>query len=234
MNLWADFLKNDGRQISKWHHYFPIYERHFARFANRTVTFIEIGAWKGGSLQLWKRYLGPFARIVGIDIDPSCKAIEEDQISVRIGDQSDPKFLESVVDEFGSPDIVLDDGSHQVAHISASFDFLYPQLDRNGIYMIEDLHSAYWKEFGGGLLKPESFIERSKKLIDELNAEHTRGAIPSSEFSQTTHSMHFYDSAIVFERGQHLKKQTSVTGKKRRKSLIERVVRELTPRSARR
>ena len=67
MSLWSEFLTNDGRQVHKWTHYFPIYERHFGPFVNRAATFIEIGISKGGSLQLWKRYLGPFAQIVGID-----------------------------------------------------------------------------------------------------------------------------------------------------------------------
>lgn len=69
---------------------------------NRTTTFIEIGICKVGSLQLWKRYLGPFAQIVGIDIDPTCKVVEEDQIAVRIGDQSDLNFLQKIINEFGS------------------------------------------------------------------------------------------------------------------------------------
>ena len=92
MSLWSEFLTNRDRPIHKWTHYFPIYERHFARFVNQATTFIEIGVSKGGSLQLWKRYLGPFAQIVGIDIDANCKAFEEEQISIRTGDQSDPAF----------------------------------------------------------------------------------------------------------------------------------------------
>ena len=48
------------------------------------------------------------------------------------------------------------------------------------------------------------YIEQSKVFIDELNAAHTRGAVPISEFSKTTMSMHFYDSVIVFERGRQL------------------------------
>lgn len=57
---------------------------------------------------MWKRYLGPMARIVTIDIVP--KNIEESQIYVRTGDQSDETFLRSLVNEFGRPDIVIDDG----------------------------------------------------------------------------------------------------------------------------
>jgi hypothetical protein len=62
MSLWAEFLTNSGRTIHKWKHYFPAYERHFARYVNRPVTVFEIGCGLGGSLQMWKRYFGPNAR----------------------------------------------------------------------------------------------------------------------------------------------------------------------------
>lgn len=206
MTLWSDFLTNDKRIIHKWKHFFPIYERHFEGFVYKPVTFVEIGCGLGGSLQMWKRYFGPHARIVGIDVNPACKAFEEDQIEVRIGDQSDEKFLQSVIDEVGAPDIVLDDGSHMMSHITATFQFLYPRMTKNGIYLVEDLHSAYWDEFEGGLRKPSTFVELSKNLIDELNADHTRNALPATDFTKTTLSMHFYDSVVVFERGVHTKK----------------------------
>ncbi len=45
-----------------------------------------------------------------------------------------------------------------------------------------------------------------KDLIDELNADHSRGMLPPTGFSKTTLSMHFYDSVVVFERGVHTKK----------------------------
>src|SRR3954453_2454752 len=112
MSLWTQALNHRGRPLHKWTHYFPAYERHFARFVNRPVTFVEIGAGRGGSLQMWKQYLGPFAQIVGLDIRPECKDFEGDQIAVRIGDQADTAFLADVVEEFGLPDVVLDDGSH--------------------------------------------------------------------------------------------------------------------------
>ena len=74
MNLWSDFLTNDGRVIHKWKHYFPIYERHFRDYVDKPVTFIEIGCGEGGSLQMWKRYFGPHARIIGLDIDPAARS----------------------------------------------------------------------------------------------------------------------------------------------------------------
>jgi hypothetical protein len=208
MSLWSDFQQNNGRIIDKWKHYFPVYETHFRRYVDRPMTLLEIGCGEGGSLQLWKRYFGPHAQIVGIDILPHCEQFEEDQIAVRIGSQSDTSFLARVIEEFGAPDIVVDDGSHQMSDVVASFGFLYPRTARRGVYLVEDLHTAYWHHYGGGLRRPGTFIELCKSLIDELNADHSDGALPPTEFTRSTLSMHFYDSMAVFERGR----TTSKTG----------------------
>jgi cephalosporin hydroxylase len=206
VSLWSDFLTNDRRLIHKWKHYFPIYERHFQSYIYKPVTFIEIGCGEGGSLQMWKRYFGPHVRIVGIDIDPKCKQFEEDQIEIRIGAQQDVNFLQSVVEEFGPPDIVLDDGNHIMTHVCGSFKFLYPRQPTSGVYMVEDMHAAYWEAAEGGLRRPGTFIELAKQLIDELNADHIREGLPPTEFTRSTLSMHFYDSVVVFERGRHTRK----------------------------
>lgn len=195
--LWSDFLGNRGRIISKWPHYFPVYERHFAKFKNTPCTVLELGIAKGGSLQMWKRYFGPLARIVGIDIDPNC-TFKEPQIETFIGDQSHPDFLAGVLEKIGIPDIVVDDGSHRAADIRASFSALYPAVSESGVYVVEDLHTAYWDEFG-----PESFIDTCRGMLDGLNAHHIRNHPGVKSFTLSTQSMHFYDSMVVFEKGQH-------------------------------
>jgi cephalosporin hydroxylase len=212
MDLWQDFLTNDGKLIHKWVHYFSIYERHFAWFRGKSITFLEIGVSKGGSLQMWQRYFGPLAKIVGIDIDPACLQHEQPGISVRIGDQSDPVFLQSVIDEFGTPDVVLDDGSHRMDHIGATFEFLYPRLPKNGIYMVEDLHTAYWEEYGGGVDAPASFINKCKRFIDSLNADHSRGAVPVDAMTTGTFGISFYDSVVAFEKGHVWRKEAPQIG----------------------
>ncbi len=201
--MWQSFLTHTGRIAHKWTHYFPIYEKHFARFKNTSCVILEIGCGKGGSLQLWKRYFGPHADVVGVDVEPASKQFEEDQIRVFVGDQSDRRFLEKVLADIGEPDVIIDDGSHVMAHVNASFDVLYSSLSKNGVYLVEDLHTAYWSEYGGGHLKRETFIERCKSLVDSLNAYHSRGAVAVDEFARTTMSMHFYDSIVVFEKGVH-------------------------------
>jgi SAM-dependent methyltransferase len=222
VNLWSDFLTNDQRVIHKWKHYFPIYERHFRPWVYRPVTFIEIGCGEGGSLQMWKRYFGPHARIVGIDIEPESSRFAEDQIDIRIGAQQDLDFLQRLIDEFGAPDIVLDDGSHIMSHVCASFNFLYPKLSSSGIYMVEDLHTAYWPEYEGGHQRQGTFIELCKQLIDQLNADHARGQPAPTEFTHSTLSMHFYDSVVAFERGRHTAKLAPQTGAREPRGLFQR------------
>jgi hypothetical protein len=213
MSLWQDFLLNEGKSIHKWTHYFPIYEKFFGMWRNKSITFLEIGVSRGGSLQMWQRYFGPLARIIGIDIDPACKEHESPGVFVRIGDQSDPVFLQTLIDEFGPPDIVLDDGSHMMRHVRSTFQFLYPLLPKNGIYLVEDLHTAYWSEYGGGVHESETFINLAKHFIDQLNSDHSRGQVPPEGMvSHNTFGISFFDSVIVFEKCQAFWKEPLRTG----------------------
>jgi hypothetical protein len=97
-------------------------------------------------------------------------------------------------------------------HLSATFNYLYPRTAPDGVYLVEDLHTAYWDEFGGGLRREGSFIELCKQMIDELNADWSREALPPTDFTRSTLSMHFYDSMAVFERGRHLPKSAPLIG----------------------
>src|ERR1700691_5478614 len=46
----------EGPGIWKWQHYFPIYDRHFAKFKGREVHVVEIGIYSGGSLGMWRHF----------------------------------------------------------------------------------------------------------------------------------------------------------------------------------
>ncbi|WP_420404535.1 hypothetical protein [Nisaea sp.] len=211
-DLWRIFTTHKGRVVNKWKHYLPIYERYFEKFINQSINVLEIGIGEGGSLQMWKAFFGPHARIVGVDVVEEKLSFEEDQIQIRIGDQSDERFLRSIVQEFGGFDVIIDDGSHQQAHIRTAFDVLYPALSRNGVYVVEDLHTAYWESYGGGYLNEESFIEFAKSKIDELHADYDDSSMSSTKFTRTTVGIHFYDSVCVFERGQIFNKKAPYFG----------------------
>jgi hypothetical protein len=217
LSLFNDFLQNSGRLAHKWTCYFPAYERHLERFRNQAVTMIEIGCGRGGSLQMWKGYLGPHARIVGIDIEERAKEYEEDQIQVRIGDQSDTGFLQSLLDEFGPPDIVLDDGSHMASHMVQSFQFLYPRMSPTGLYMVEDLQANYSGKFEGGYKRKGTFVELTKTLMDGVVGAGSK-KVPDDEFTGMTLSIHIYEKLIAYERGRHVPSVAIRTGGKQERS----------------
>lgn len=173
MNLETIFKKSK-KKINKWSNYFEIYEKHFNAFIGKKILFLEIGVQNGGSLKMWRDFFGSNATIVGIDIDSNCKVHEdvEDNIHVRIGDQSDANFLQSIIDEFGIFTIVLDDGSHHAKHIWKSFSYLYPLLKNESLYMIEDLEHAYYPKSGSNL--EENFINKTKHFLDLLNAHSSQ------------------------------------------------------------
>lgn len=214
INLHKYFLNNNGKIIHKWIHYFDIYERYFNKYVDRNVLMIEIGVDNGGSIEMWKKYLGQNTTIVGIDIRQECKQFEDvdNKIFVEIGDQSDTNFLNSIIEKYGKPDIVLDDGSHIMNHLIKTFNFLYFNMKSEGTYLVEDLHTCYWSEFEGGLLSPNTFIEFTKSKIDELNAPHTRGAQAITDFTKITQSINIYDSIVVFEKRPQNKKIHIQTG----------------------
>lgn len=161
---------------------------------------------------MFQRYFGPLSKIVGIDIDPGTKQHEEPGIFIRIGNQSDPQFLGTLIHEFGLPDVVLDDGSHNMSDLWGTFSFLYSKMPKNAVYFVEDLHTCYWKEWGGGLGKKESFLEKTKILVDELQADHARGAISPTSFTRETFSICIYDSVVVFEKGDVFRKEAPQHG----------------------
>jgi hypothetical protein len=205
------FLANGSKGIHKYLHYFDVYEAHFERFRGKDPTFLEIGVSAGGSLEMWKAYFGAGSRIVGIDIDPKCKAHEGPGIEVFIGSQADPELLETVCERYAPLDVVIDDGSHQSDHMIASFEFLYPRLSSDGVYLAEDTYLCYRRARGGGLKAPGSFIEFAKSKVDELHAAHDIG-IPISDLTRATRGIGFYDSMVVFERAPQGIRQHPITG----------------------
>ena len=64
----------------------------------------------------------------------------------------------------------IDDGGHTMGQQIATFEEMYPKVNENGVFLIEDLHTSYWQSYGGGYRKPGTFMEYAKALTDQLNA----------------------------------------------------------------
>jgi len=209
MNATADdnplrryFESNRGRLIDKWLHYFEVYHRHFQRFRGQRCTVLEIGVFHGGSLQMWREYFGPDARIVGMDKNPRCAQLAAAGHEIVIGDQSDRAFLRRLRSQLGGIDVLIDDGGHGMVQQIVTFEELFPAIHPHGVYLCEDVHTSYWREYGGAFRSPYSFIEYSKLLVDQLNAWHSRDpqSFNVTDFTRSAFSMHYYDSMLVIEK----------------------------------
>jgi SAM-dependent methyltransferase len=207
------FNNNTGRVINKWSQYFEVYDRHFSKYRDKEIVILEIGTFHGGSLQMWKEYFGPKAKIYGIDINPNCKEVEEDNIKIMIGSQSDRDFLKKVKAEIPPIDILIDDGGHTMLQQIVSFEELFDHVKPDGVYLCEDMHTSYWLGWGGGYKRRGTFIEYSKNFIDWLNAYNSRQkSLQVSTFTKSVNSLHYYDSMLVIEKRPTPKPTSSETG----------------------
>lgn len=202
------FYTNRGKIIHKFLHYFEIYDRHFSRFIGKDVVILEIGVFKGGSLELWRHYFGSKCKIYGIDINPECKKLESEQIEIIIGDAEDRDFLRTIKEKIPKIDILIDDGGHTMNQQIVAFEELYPFISPDGVYLCEDLMTSYMDAYGGGYKRKNTFIEYSKRLIDYLNAWHFKERkswylnkkTGVNEFTLSTYSMHYYNAVLVIEK----------------------------------
>lgn len=155
---------------SQIHNYCVKYEKWLPFNRLEPIVLLEIGVLDGESLATWREYY-PNSKIIGIDIMESCKQYEDldNNVFVEIGSQDDPVFLSKVAEKHGPFDLIVDDGSHMNHHVIISFNSLIGSVKPEGVYVIEDCATAYWEEWGGGFRQPESSIEFSKRLVDDVN-----------------------------------------------------------------
>lgn len=196
------FESHEGFSLNKWNHYIDIYDKFFHKYRNTPVVFLEIGIAHGGSLQMWRKYFGEKAIIIGIDVNPECKRFEGGNTKIFIGSQEDKTFLSELKKQIPAVDILLDDGGHTMKQQITTFEMLYDHIKQDGIYACEDLHTSYWSEYGGGLKKKKSFIEYTKNFIDNLHGWHHRNKKMFNKITESAYGLHYYDSIFLIERKQ--------------------------------
>ena len=204
-----------ARPIHKWHHYFEIYEKYLSRFRHANPTVLVLGIEEGGDLEMWRAYLGPGCRLFGIDEDPQAKQLEGVANKIFVGDVRNRDFLRAVLSEIGRPDVVINDGAHTAVRQITAFEEIYPILSDDGVYIVEDTHTSLW---GGTFMdRPDglSFLDYARRLCTDLmgwTGELANFALLGSEqnvalanlasgFCRCTRQISFFDSMIVFERG---------------------------------
>ena len=197
----------------KWgvHYYTPHYERHLEHLRDEQFVLLEIGvggyarSGRGGaSVRMWRRYFR-HAQIVGLDIEDK-SFLDRPRLTTVRGSQTDEAVLASVIDRFGAPLVVVDDGSHRPQDIVATFDALFPHLPDGAVYAIEDTQTSYWPEFGGSVDRdcPDTTMAFVKRLIDGLNHEELVDENYIATYSDThVRAVHCYHNLVVIEKGDN-------------------------------
>ena len=207
------YFKEEHKCVNKWMHYFEAYDRFFSKYRGKDITILEIGVFKGGSLQMWKKYFNTSnnkVRVYGIDVDPACKMLEEENIEIFIGSQEDREFLRKVKREIGKVDILIDDGGHTMNQQIVTFEELFDLVDEEGIYLCEDTHTSYMENYGG-IYGGNTFIEYSKNLIDFIHVQYSEtDELVRNKYSDEIKFITYCDSMVFIEKKKRTTKSISV------------------------
>lgn len=146
----------NGTDKFGYHDYTPHYFSLLKGLRDRPLNMLEIGvggygdpARGGESLATWRDFF-PEAQITGLDIQEKTMDLGP-RVRIVQGSQVDADCLSQIVAERGPFDVILDDGSHRNEHVVESFGLLFPTLKPGGIYLVEDVQTAFFPRFGGSL-----------------------------------------------------------------------------------
>ena len=165
-------LDGDSR-VAKPAHYLRYYEQYFASLVEQEINFLELGVYKGDSLELFARYFEN-GLIIGLDANPVEREFATARIKFYQGLQTDSELFERIwlENKISWLDIVIDDCSHIGSCTLESFKLLFPKLKAGGQYVIEDWGTGYWPKWPGGKLFDPS---RHLSQQDEEFSSHQAG-----------------------------------------------------------
>ena len=195
------------------HFYTQHYHRAFKDLRHKPIHLLEIGIGGeedpeagGASLRMWREYF-PFGTICGLDLHP--KNIVEDRIKIYQGHQADPLAIASILNDMGGKpfDIIIDDGGHANDDVVATFIMLFWHLASDGLYVVEDLQTAYWSDYSGNSTDFDNGLTSMaffKKLIDGLNwQEFHRPGYRPTYFDRHIVGMTFFHNLLFIQKGSN-------------------------------
>jgi hypothetical protein len=169
----SELFNKYGCDKSKKHMYHLVYEPIFEKIRYENLNILEIGIFKGNSIQAWLEYF-PNATIYGVDIftrvdprkieilnHPRVKWAKCDSTISNVKEWEDVKF-----------DIIIDDGLHTPEANLKTFNSFKNQL--KGSFFIEDvwpLNIMNSKELKDNWInnKPEYTIEKYNEFLNEIS-----------------------------------------------------------------
>jgi len=157
-----NFYGSDKGGINNHHNYTNYYSEIFLYKKNIIKNFLEIGLGTNdhkivsnmgkegvplASLRAWRDYFIN-ANIYGADVDKNILK-NEDRIKTFYVDQTDPKSINELFVSIGDIkfDVILDDGLHQYDANICFFENAIKHLQKDGIYIIEDVYYKNQSKF---------------------------------------------------------------------------------------
>lgn len=186
--------------------YFSAYSELFSKYRGLDCTFIETGVLGGGSLFMWRDWLGPNARVIGVDLNPASERWRDYGFEIYIGDQGDPEFWRDTLPKIGRFDVLLDDGGHQSFQQIVTLTESIKYAENSCLIVIEDTHTSFMSDFKAH--GKNTFLNYVKDSTDVLTA---RGAtMYPNRMQQPTnteitdlfkfvHSIQFFSSLVAFK-----------------------------------
>ena len=181
----------------KWESYFDIYEELLNEYKNQNITFVEVGVHNGGSLFMWKKFFGKNSRIIGIDLNPNAKELEQYGFEIFIGSQGDSNFWTDFYKEIGDIDILLDDGSHNYYDQLLTLQNSISNIRDNGLIIVEDTHTSFMKKFGYKTTK--TFVDFTPRILLNMHKKHPYTEIPKEKsIYDSIYKISNYESITAF------------------------------------
>lgn len=202
-------LEHKTDKASSTHCYLDTYEKYFSELRDKEFVLLELGVAGGASIRMWREYFRK-AKIYGIDNNKDCAGE-----GVFIADQTDKEFLLGMLRVIGTPNIIIDDCSHEGALTIETFKYLFPKMAEGGLYFIEDTATFYSKTYSGefesnGRSKVYNFFSDLAYHVDvagrgmcgnsefAINHPTTEPLVP--EYSRILDSIHIHTSLWLFKR----------------------------------
>ena len=165
------FLKYGYKSTDKYwvHYYTPRYDAHLQGRQKEKLKILEFGIKEGMSIDLWYNAF-PRAIIYGVDNKPERvwdRLVKKDRIKIFNFDYTDPAALKAFARTHGPFDVIIDDGLHRPDPQRETFERMWPYINNNGLYVIEDLHPNYRKQHKGNIT-----MQALKDNIDKIWTNH--------------------------------------------------------------
>jgi hypothetical protein len=208
----VEFYKTDKLE----HGYIKVYEKYFESLRDQKLKILEIGIADGKSLLTWSDYFKN-STIIGIDIhkiDIKEKNLDRENIEVHQGSQSEEKYINEIINVYQNFDIIIDDGSHLRKDVIKSFHLLFPYLNNDGLYAVEDMQTSYNHFFGGNpfdLKYSNSHMNFFKHLTDRLNYQEIANPFYiSNKYDAKITNISFYHNLVFVRKGVNDKSSKEV------------------------